>query len=254
MAGGGQKMPKLNQIVAVVNGVKSKVHEAISQLHHKSTKEVLFNGFSRVYKPLNEEDPETQPAERKNVQVKYSEVLEEGEKLFSDLWNVVYTQDLANCNASGDIKVDGKTLAYKVPVTHLLFLEKQLNDLHTFVKKLPELDSAISWHWDDKNNCYRSDEAITHKAKKVMRGFTKAPATAEHPAQVDTYTEDVRVGEWTKTDFSGAIPLSKKVDILRKIEQLQTGVKFAREEANNVDVTVEQISNKLFDFVFRGKI
>ena len=30
-------------------------------------------------------------------------------------------------------------------MTYLLFLEKQLTDLHTFVKKLPVLDAAESW-------------------------------------------------------------------------------------------------------------
>ena len=34
----------------------------------------------------------------------------------------------------------------------------------------------------------------------------KYEATEKHPAQVETYTEDIKVGEWTMVKFSGAIP------------------------------------------------
>jgi hypothetical protein len=44
---------------------------------------------------------------------------------------------------------------------YLLFLEKQLVDLHTFVKKLPVLDASDSWSYDASADCYATDPVQT---------------------------------------------------------------------------------------------
>jgi len=40
-----------------------------------------------------------------------------------------------------------------VPATYLLFLEKQLTDLHTLVSKLPVLDASETWVFDQAADC-----------------------------------------------------------------------------------------------------
>jgi hypothetical protein len=64
------------------------------------------------------------------------------------LWNLVFTQDTGNQSARADIVVDGKVVLANVPVTSLLFLDKQVNDLETFVSKLPTPDPAEEWTHD----------------------------------------------------------------------------------------------------------
>ena len=67
---------------------------------------------------------------------------------WTELWNLIYTQDLGNQQAKADVVVDGKTLLQQVPVTFLLFLDKQVNDLKTFISKLPTPDPAEEWSHD----------------------------------------------------------------------------------------------------------
>ena len=123
-----------------------------------------------------------------------------------------------------------------MPVTYLLFLEKQLVDLHTFVKKLPVLDAAESWTFDESADCYATEPVQTVRTKKVPRNHVKAEATEKHPAQVEVYYEDVTVGYWKTVKFSGALPAKRVNELLERVEKLQQAVKFAREEANGTEV------------------
>lgn len=241
-------MPKLNQIVAVVTGKKSRVDREKTDIYKKVQKPALFEGITRTYRPDTEEG-ERLPDERKNVQYTVFAALAEFQNVISDLWDATATQDWANTHARADIRVGDKVIVPDVPVTYLMFLEKQLQDLHTFVSHLPTLDPAEKWSWDDTSEVYRSESYGTVKTKKALKNHVKAEATDKHPAQVEVFTEDVRIGEWTVTKFNGSIPASEKTRMLERIRQLQEGVKFAREEANSIEVETKKIAKGLFDFV-----
>jgi guanylate kinase len=245
-------MAKLNQIIAVVNGKKTKTTKSVTDVYHNLQKPTLFEGISRTYRP-SEEDGETLPPEKKLVQYKVQDAIREVREALTELWDVTATQDWANTKAVADVKVDGKSVLLKVPVTHLLFLEKQLTDLGTFVSKLPTLDSAEKWTFSQESDSYQSVESRTNKTKKVMRNHVKAAATDKHPAQVDVFTEDVKVGEWSTIKFSGAITAKRKNEMAERVAKLAEAVKFAREEANNLEVENQTISAPILDFVFGGK-
>lgn len=138
----------------------------------------------------------------------------------------------------------------KMSVPTLIFLEKQLNDLRTFVDKFQTLDPAHSWTWDEATGCYRSEVSETVRNKKVLKNHIKYEATKEHPAQVETYTEDVPIGYYTTTHFSGAVPMQKKREILDRVRQLQTAVVLAREEANRAEVQERKIAPSVFGYIF----
>ena len=242
-------MAKLNQIIAVVNGKKSRGQKELTEIYKKLQKPTLFDGISRTYQPLDEEG-ETQPPEKKNVQYKAHEAIEEVRTALLDLFDVTATQDFANCQAKADVEVDGQAVLEQVPVTHLLFLEKQLTDLHTFVGQLPTLDPAETWHWDENADCFAAEPVLSNRTKKVPRSHVLVEATEHHPAQAEMYHEDVKVGEWRMVKFSSALPAQEKNEILGRIRKLQEAVKFAREQANNSKVEEIKIGNKVFDFVF----
>jgi len=166
------------------------------------------------------------------------------------LFDVTATKDWTNCEARADVVVDGRTIAARVPVSYLLFLEKQLVDLHTFVKKLPVLDAAEAWVRDDSTDSWRTEPVRTIRTKKVPRNHVKAEATEKHPAQVEVYYEDVAVGYWTTVKFSGALPAKRINEILDKVIALQTAVKFAREEANNTEVVDQKVGAAVFGYLF----
>ena len=141
-------------------------------------------------------------------------------------------------------------IAKNVPVTYLLFLEKKLVDVHTFVSKIPTLDSSETWTWDANAGCFASEPVETHKTKKLPKVVTKAPATDKHPAQVEVYQEDVVVGYWKTVKFSGAMPADDIKKLLTRIEGLQRAVKFAREESNSKIIEEVKVGEKIFNYLF----
>ncbi|MEU0301142.1 hypothetical protein ABZ252_16990 [Streptomyces sp. NPDC006175] len=242
-------MTKLNQIIAVEKGVKSKSLQDITAAHHKVQKPALLAGISRTYQPKDEEG-EQLPPESARVQIKAEEALREMSASLTRLFDVTATKDWANCSARADVTVDGRTVVSEVPVSYLLFLEKQLTDLHTFVKKLPVLDAAESWSLDPSTDLWKTDPVRTIRTKKVPRNHVKAEATDKHPAQVDVYYEDVPIGYWTTVKFSGALPARRVNELLERVEKLQHAVKFAREEANGADVTDRRVGDAVFGYLF----
>jgi hypothetical protein len=202
-------MPKLNQIIAIAAGKKSQAHKSITEAHQSLQKTTLMEGISRTYKPKDEEG-EQLPPEKKLVQLKVKDAVRDVVASLTELFDIVATQDQANCRAKANVTVDSVAVLKDVPVTTLLFLEKQLVDLHTFVEKLPTLDPGEAWSYSADVDYYASAPYQTTKTKKVLKNHVKAEATKEHPAQVETYTEDVVVGHWTTVKFSGAIPAKEK--------------------------------------------
>src|SRR5262249_16254277 len=134
-------MPKLNQIIAIQAGKKAQAKETLTEAYHQIKKPDLLAGLVRTYMP-RDEGAEPQPEGRKDVQVKVNELINRVKRDLTEMFDVVATQDWANCQARADVVVDGRRALEGVPVTHLLFLEKQLVDLRTFVEALPVLDAA----------------------------------------------------------------------------------------------------------------
>lgn len=242
-------MAKLNQIIAVEKGVKSKSYQDVTAAHHRVQKPALLAGISRTYQPKDEEG-EQLPPESTRVQVQAEEVLREMSASLTRLFDVTATKDWANCTARADVTVDGRTIVADVPVSYLLFLEKQLTDLHTFVKKLPTLDAAESWSHDPSTDWWKTDPVRTIRTKKVPRNHVKAEATDKHPAQVEVYYEDVPIGYWTTVKFSGALPARRVNELVERVEKLQQAVKFAREEANGAEVTDQRVGDAVFGYLF----
>ncbi|WP_035806449.1 DUF7873 family protein [Kitasatospora mediocidica] len=243
-------MPKLNQIIAVEKGVKSKSFQELTQAHQDLQKPALLAGISRTYQPKDEEG-EQLPPESSRVQIKAEDILRSTAATLTRLFDVTATKDWANRSASADVVVDGVVLLAQVPVPYLLFLEKQLADLHTFVRKLPVLDAAESWNLDPSTDSWKTDAVRTIRTKKVPRNHVKAEATEKHPAQVEVYYEDIPVGYWTTVKFSGALPARRVNELAERLERLQQAVKFAREEANSAEVTDQRIGDAVFGYLFR---
>lgn len=242
-------MTKLNQIIAIEKGIKSRVYGEITALNKAVQKPELFNGFSKTYQ-AKDEDGEKLPAENKRVQFMAADVLRSVAHLSTELMAVTARKDWTNCQASADVAVDGKVLLPKVPVSHLLFLEKQLVDLHTFIGNLPVLDEAESWMKDANSGLFKADATQTHRTKKVAKPIVLYPATPEHPAQTQMVAEDVIAGFWTQVKQSGAMPKPDKLELLAKSEKLLRAVKEAREEANSQpEVTSPNVGDAIFGYL-----
>lgn len=242
-------MTKLNQIVAVVTGQKSRTEKEITEVYKKVQKEDLFNGLVRKYTPLDEEG-EQLPTETKNVQYTAQEAVGEFKTSLGKLFDVVATQDWTNCEAKADVVVGDEVVLESVPVTHLMFLEKQLNDIGTFISKLPTLEAGERWNFSENDDCYVSEVSQNNRTQKLPQTIVKAEATEHHPAQVDVYMKDVITGKWDVTKMSGAMKKTEKKEMLERVEELKNAVKFAREEANDTEVN-KKTSSAILDYVFK---
>ena len=242
-------MARLNQIIAIEKGTKSRSFQELTDAHHALQKPALLAGIARTYRPKDEEG-EQFPPESTKVQVKAEEIIRQTAEIMTKLFDVTATKDWTNCKARADVVVDGKTLLAQVPATYLLFLEKQLVDLHTFIRKLPVLDASETWTFDASADCWATEPMQTVKTKKIPRNHVKAEATDKHPAQVEVYYEDVVVGNWKTTKFSGALPAKRVNELLERVERLQQAVKFAREEANNIEADEQKVGKQVFDYLF----
>jgi len=240
---------QLNQIIALEKGVKSRAYAEFTAAHQQLQKAPLLSGLSRTYKPKDDEG-EQLPAESTRVQARTAEALRDVQTALTRLFDVTLTKDVANGVAKADIVLDGATIATDVPVTYLLFLEKQLTDLHTFVSKLPVLDPAETWVYDEATDAYATQPSQTTRSKKVPRNHVKAEATDKHPAQVEMYFEDVLVGYWTTVKFSGALPQARVNELKTRVVRLAEAVKVAREAANSTPVTDQKIGDKIFGYLF----
>lgn len=239
----------LAQIIAVTKGVKAQTLREFTDAHRNVQKAPLLSGLSRTYRP-KDEDGEQLPSESTRVQVSADDMLREAQKSLTRMFDLVLTQDTANTQAKADVVVDGNTVLQDVPVTYLLFLEKQLVDLHTFVDKLPVLDPAETWSFNEATGTFASAPVETVRSRKVLRNHVKAEATEHHPAQVDVYTEDVPVGYWTMVKFSGALPATRVRELRDRVVKLQQAVKYAREQANSTVVTDAQAGAAVFGYLF----
>nr|WP_245675031.1 hypothetical protein [Herbidospora cretacea] len=239
---------KLNQILAVEKGVKSDVQRKVTDAYHLIQKAPLLSGISRTYQPIDDEG-EALPPESTRVQVQAEQVLRDVAVTLTRLFDVTATKDVANCSARADVVVDGNPLLRDVPVTYLLFLEKQLTDLHTLIAKLPTLDPSETWALDANTDTWRTEPVKTTRTKKVPRNHVLAEATDKHPAQVQVFNEDVVVGYWTRVAFSGALPQRRVNELLGRLTKLQEAVKFAREEANGTEITERKIGEAVFGYL-----
>jgi hypothetical protein len=247
---------KLCQFIAIETSVKTRVTADLTDAHKDLQKADLFNGHSRRYEPRNE-DPssplgEKLPEENKKVVARTEAVVKLTFERLVELFDLAATRDYGNCVAKADIEVDGRALMKDVPVTHLLFLEKRLDDLMTFVRKLPTLDATENWDFNAAQDLYATAPVQTARTKKIARALVLYEATKEHPAQVKEITEDVQAGTWSTIKYSSALPLQRRNEMLRRAEELSKAIKFAREKANSTEVTEQKVGRALLQYLFEG--
>jgi hypothetical protein len=242
-------MTLLHQVLALEPGVRNRSDKRLTDLHRKLGKDQLLSGLSRNYEPRDAEG-ERLPGESTLVQIKADEALTFAAAAFTEAFDVVATKDFGNLDARADLVVDGEVLVEQAPATYLLWLERKLVDLRTFVEKLPTLDPAETWTYDSNVGAYRTDTLRSTRTKKVPRNHVKAEATERHPAQVDVYYEDVIVGDWATVKFSGALPADRVRSLLTRVEKVQDAVKAARQEANTVEIEQVKVGETIFDYVF----
>ena len=246
-------MTRLSQINALVAGEKKRSDEQLTKLYHRvQQNNALLGGLIRTYQPDDDDGEQLQP-EGSKVQTRIeADILPGITSALSRMMDLQFTQDANNANATGDVIVNGQVLIAAAPVTYLLWLEKTLVHIRTILAKLPTLDPAETWTWDAGQRVWRSEPTRTYRAKKVFRNHVKAEPTDRHPAQVEVFSEDVRVGTWTAVKLSGAAPAELVQLLDDRVGKLIDAVRVARDEANILEVVDVYAAGTVFGFLFGG--
>lgn len=242
-----------HEINARLKGTKARTHRAFSDLYKQVQKGPLLSGVIRKYRPMSDDPAEQLPPESTRVQVVLEKELARVSQLLGPLMDLQLTQDATNCIAKADVIVDGRILIPHVPVTYLLFLDKQLTDLRTFVDSMPRLDPSEHWTLDTAEGWHASDPADFLKMRKVLRNHVRAEATNHHPAQVDVFHEDVAVGTWTTVKLSGALPATRAAEVSERIGKLIDAVKAAQAQANAVEAVESRAGDAVFSYLLAGR-
>ncbi len=240
-------------INALLQSAKPDATRKFTDLHRLAQVGPHLSGTRRSYKAYDE-DGEQLPGEVNYPRVVVEDLLPQVADVLGRLFQLQFTQDRTNCDARADIEVDGEVILPDVPATFLLFLEKQLVDLRTFIRALPPLDDAERWNRNEGSGTtwYESDPAETVRTKKTPKTFIKwQPPTPEYrqDAQVEVIQEDVRLGTWTTVKLSGAVPGVRIRELDQRITKLIDAVKVARERANSTPA-VDRTADPLFRYLF----
>jgi hypothetical protein len=195
---------------------------------------------------------EALPPENKDVQQRVLTGLKVVREQQTRIFDLTLARDATNMLAKADVVVDGKTIIKGAPVTYLLWLAHQLDDLHSEVKKIPTLDPAEKWTFDNDQNLFATKTSEQIRTKKIQMPLVLHAPTKEHPAQVKEVTSDVITGTWKTIKYSSAMPVDQKDAMLARVEKLQAAVKQARETANDIEIVKDLPSagKAVFDFVY----
>lgn len=210
----------------------------------------LFKGLEKVYKP-KAEGGDPLPSDSKKVVTTVGERLEWTEKTVSELLNFEATRDKTNMVACADIDVDGVVIATSVPVTTLLSLEKRLIEVRQYYDAIPTLDLSAEWTPVPNSNMFKNGPVETYRYVKKTEGVTLYPHTDKHPAQVKEVTNDVLVGTFSQTNYSGEVQPGNKAEWLGRIDRLIEAVKRARAKANETEVVDLKIGKAMFDYIHK---
>jgi len=138
----------------------------------------------------------------------------------------------------------------RAPTAFLLYMEKELESLKTFLSKMPVRDPATAWEdTQGQAGIANSPTAVSSQGRKVQEPIVLAPATIEHPAQAQLITKDVIIGQWESKTFTGAMTPDRKRELLSRVTTLAIAVKTARLEANSTVVENRAAAANLFSFL-----
>ena len=246
-------MPKLHEALAV-EGDRQGNAKRIS-LETRATFDNKPNLFTSSLKStvMFAEDSAVVPDEHVAMVTTVEEKLDYLATQVGGYYDIVFQKDEANQRATADVEVDDLILVEDAPVTWLLGMETKLRDLRQTLEAIPTLQPGTYWEEDpgfEKKGVYRSKfPKENFKTKKEICHKVLYDATAQHPAQIETWNEMINVGLNTENIWSGMISPADKSDILTRVDKVIQGVKKARQRANGTEIESSAVGKAIFDYI-----
>lgn len=239
---------RLNQVIATEMDAKDQFAKALNEAAANLSNMPLLTGEVRDYQRKNDEGDE-QPSREAHPHWSAKTILEGMESSMTRYFDLVAAKDWADTKARGSVVVDGTPIIENAPVSHLLWLERQLTELLKLFGKIPTYDATKRWTLDDKVGYYRSAPVETVSTKKIRKALTLAKATKEHAEQAIPIDEDVQVGTWTTVHETGTMSPAEKRGFIERTEKLIAEVKHAREEANLTETEDHKVGDAVYKYL-----
>ena len=165
---------------------------------------------------------------------------------------MVLQKEATNQKAVADLVVDGEILATAVPATFLLGLENKVKRMRDMYLHIPTLQPGVRWEEapSEGEDVFASAEPLERFiTQKQTKSTVLYEATKEHPAQIDKWSEDVKVGRYKIRTTTGIITTARKAEILDRLDKLVQGAKAARMRANATEVESLKVGRTLVDYI-----
>lgn len=252
-----QTTTTLAQVTATVKHHQTVASAAGARGHATLVSPGITEGRESTFAPQTDAD-DPLPPRTENVAGRALEILEPIMAAYARYGDSCATRDWGNCEADAraDVELpDGTVLLHNVPLTFILWLEKQCTHTwRTLLEKVPTLDPRESWEFDGEKELWRSQPRQEPALLQVPDGTVLYDATPEHPAQVSEFHRPELTGVWTHVRFSGAIPPQVHSALMERLDELTIAVKLARERANATKVREQHVSAPLIAYLLHGDL
>jgi hypothetical protein len=258
-----KRKPKLHELLAALGDAEARSTLVQKEANDTFTKKAsLFIGADKTLKMFDEKDAhlEAANAQHKELTTTVSAKLDYIKKDIARWWDAFLQKESTNQNAKADLVVAGEVIASDLPAAFFLGMEKELKALRKVYEAIPTLQPGIRWERDENLSAQDNSKGVYRnmtpsknlKTKQTMAHKVLVPATDHHPAQIEKWSEQVPIGEFTEEVYSGMITPAEKSQMLQRLSALIIAMKKARMRANNTEVTKSAIGKKLFKFIHEG--
>lgn len=247
-------MPKyLGQTVAIEADVRKRTMRDLTTAYHALDKPNLLEGHHGEYERVNDTEGLELVPEDQRVQATVKEMIDVTKEKMAELFDVTAARDWTNSSgmAKADVIVGETVLIPDAPIPYLLWLDRKLDELHAFATRIPTLSASTTWKpEDEERGIYKSAPVVTLRQTQQTKVIPVFQPTDKHPGQAQVVQEPVVEGRWTRIKLSGAMPVSDRERILRRIATLQNAVHAAREKAKRVESLEPVIGNGVMNYLF----
>jgi hypothetical protein len=244
---------KLHEIIAVAGdrdaAATAVIDETVTTFQKRPEH---FLGKASRYVPFDEADAATAEEASKEIVTTVRDKLTHCFSVVMKAVDVTASRDATNCLAKAAVIIDGKEITGELPATTLLMLESQLKKWNEVMLAIPTLAPGRAWALDpDKGKGVYVDTnpEAKFRTKKVIMSKVLVEATKEHPAQIDKWPEDVKIGKITDTTWSSMVSPAEKSALIGRVQELIAAVKQARQRANCQEVVQVDVAKSLVEFV-----
>jgi hypothetical protein len=241
----------LGQVIAVERTLRQRDNDMGSQIKKELAKEPNTLGQVKTYTPDDDNAPQADrlPTQYVEVQHRVDDDLRLAVQYAVPAIDVAATKDRTNTRADADVILDGEVLIPKVPISHLLWLEHYLAEWRGFLAALPVLTATRSWTYDEGARVHRARPEITARNLKDTVPLVLHEGNERHAPQVTTKNKETHVGTYETTVLSGAIPESRKRQLIDRCNLLEVAVKDAVARANRTPVTEVHEGQTIMEYI-----